>query len=172
MLFKEGHEITVRIVCRGVARRKIVSCKNPEFAPASEPKTIESMRLHFKWEKKNRMNPRSRGRRRSDSQPERKREPKKGVETLLLFTCSCSCSFNFVVVIVTTCEDWYGDIVTVVKEICIIIRITVWWWWWWWWRRRKKERRRRKKERSRNSKRVCGTHQIFLTRIRPLSPGS
>ena len=59
-LFKEGQEITVRIVCRGGAGREIVSCKKPEFAPASEQKTIESMRLHFEWEKKNRMNPRRR----------------------------------------------------------------------------------------------------------------
>ena len=32
-LFKEGQEITVRIVCRGGAGREIVSCKKPEFAP-------------------------------------------------------------------------------------------------------------------------------------------
>ena len=59
-LFKEGQEITVRIVCRGGAGREIVSIKKPEFAPPSEQKTIEMMRLHFENEKKNRMNPRNR----------------------------------------------------------------------------------------------------------------
>jgi predicted RNA-binding protein with RPS1 domain len=59
-LFKEGQEITVRIVCRGGAGREIVSIKKPEFAPPSEQKTIESLRLHFENEKKNRMNPRNR----------------------------------------------------------------------------------------------------------------
>ncbi|KAH7331760.1 hypothetical protein KP509_20G049300 [Ceratopteris richardii] len=61
-LFKEGQEITVRIVCRGGAGREIVSVKKPEFAPPSEQKTIESLRLHFENEKKNRMNPRNRRR--------------------------------------------------------------------------------------------------------------
>ncbi|MCO5583407.1 hypothetical protein L7F22_037318 [Adiantum nelumboides] len=59
-LFKEGQEIYVRIVCRGGAGREIVSIKKPEFAPPSEQKTIESLRLHFEQEKKNRMNPRNR----------------------------------------------------------------------------------------------------------------
>ncbi|KAH7372391.1 hypothetical protein KP509_17G001400 [Ceratopteris richardii] len=59
-LFKEGQQITVRIVCRGGAGREIVSIKKPEFAPPSEQKTIESLRLHFEQEKKNRMNPRNR----------------------------------------------------------------------------------------------------------------
>eukprot|EP00250_Pteridium_aquilinum_P028098 c36580_g1_i1 orf=559-1233(-) len=61
-LFKEGQEITVRIVCRGGAGREIVSVKKKEFAPPSEQKTIESLRLHFENEKKNRMNPRNRRR--------------------------------------------------------------------------------------------------------------
>ncbi|KAI5079633.1 hypothetical protein GOP47_0005705 [Adiantum capillus-veneris] len=61
-LFKEGQEITVRIVCRGGAGREIISVKKPEFAPPSEQKTIESLRLHFENEKKNRMNPRNRRR--------------------------------------------------------------------------------------------------------------
>ncbi|KAH7301409.1 hypothetical protein KP509_23G024900 [Ceratopteris richardii] len=51
-LFKEGQQITVRIVCRGGAGREIVSIKKPEFAPPSEQKTIESLRLHFEQEKK------------------------------------------------------------------------------------------------------------------------
>ncbi|KAH7332528.1 hypothetical protein KP509_20G092600 [Ceratopteris richardii] len=59
-LFKEGQQITVRIVCRGGAGREIVSIKKPQFAPPSEQKTIESLRLHFEQEKKNRMNPRNR----------------------------------------------------------------------------------------------------------------
>ncbi|KAH7404489.1 hypothetical protein KP509_15G028500 [Ceratopteris richardii] len=40
-LFKEGQEITIRIVCRGGAGREIVSCKKPEFALPSEQTTIE-----------------------------------------------------------------------------------------------------------------------------------
>ncbi|KAH7404492.1 hypothetical protein KP509_15G028600 [Ceratopteris richardii] len=59
-LFKEGQEITIRIVCRGGAGREIVSCKKPEFAPPSEQKTIESLRLHFENEKKNMGRPRRR----------------------------------------------------------------------------------------------------------------
>ncbi|MCO5581461.1 hypothetical protein L7F22_035346 [Adiantum nelumboides] len=59
-LFKEGQEITVRIVCRGGAGREIISCKKPEFAPPSEQKTIESLRLHFENEKKNMGRPRRR----------------------------------------------------------------------------------------------------------------
>lgn len=59
-LFQEGQEITVRIVCRGGAGREIVSVKKPEFAPPSEQKTIESMRLHFENEKKNQNRPRRR----------------------------------------------------------------------------------------------------------------
>mgnify|MGYP000081824567 FL=1 len=59
-LFKEGQEIYVRIVCRGGAGREIISCKKPEFAPPSEQKTIESMRLHFENEKKNQGRPRRR----------------------------------------------------------------------------------------------------------------
>ncbi|KAI5061741.1 hypothetical protein GOP47_0024246 [Adiantum capillus-veneris] len=58
-LFKEGQEITVLIVCRDGAGRKIVSVKKPEFAPPSEQKTIESLRLHFE---NDRMNPRNRRR--------------------------------------------------------------------------------------------------------------
>lgn len=59
-LFKEGQEIIVCIVCCGGAGREIISIKKPEFAPPSEQKTIESLRLHFEQEKKNRMNPRNR----------------------------------------------------------------------------------------------------------------
>ncbi|KAI5058964.1 hypothetical protein GOP47_0025283 [Adiantum capillus-veneris] len=46
----------------GFTGREIVSVKKPEFAPPSEQKTIESLRLHFENEKKNRMNPRNRRR--------------------------------------------------------------------------------------------------------------
>ena len=59
-LFKEGKEIYVRIVCRGGAGREIISCKKPEFAPPSEQKTVESMRLHFENEKKNQGRPQRR----------------------------------------------------------------------------------------------------------------
>ncbi|KAI5080158.1 hypothetical protein GOP47_0005637 [Adiantum capillus-veneris] len=44
-LFKEGQEITVRIVCCDGAGREIVSMKKPEFARPSEQKTIETLQL-------------------------------------------------------------------------------------------------------------------------------
>ena len=54
-LFKEGQEIYVRIVCKGGARREIISCKK-----LNDQKTIESMWLHFENKKKNRGRPRRR----------------------------------------------------------------------------------------------------------------